>query len=300
MAAMNLSQMIARVKPSVVLVRNLLGGHGTGVIFKVEGPIGYVVTNHHVVKDEREVMLTVNDSSVYKGQVFGTDKVFDLAFVRFVGQNLSEISFGNSSTVNVGDDVVAIGYPFDYVTEATVTRGIISAITYDRQHRCDVFRSDVTINPGNSGGPMLSVNGEILGINTFMSNYDQGNAYGFAIPESAVRAFASRMSVEIPPARPRRPHQPRPAQQSQPAPRPESVPKTPPARQPQRAPQPSSGSTSFTTYLKIFGGGFLGIGFGGAAIASLVFGMKGDLSVVVVVSGLIGGSLATYVKWKFL
>ena len=289
MAATKLSEMIARVVPSVLLIRGT-NGRGTGVIFKVEGPIGYVVTNLHVVKEDREVGLTVNDSSVYRGQVFATDEVFDLAFVRFVGQNLREISFGNSSTVKVGEDVVAIGYPFDYVTEPTVTKGIVSAIPYDRRHRCDVFRSDVTVNPGNSGGPMLSIDGEILGINTFMSANDQGNAYGYAIPESAVRAFASRVSVEIPPARPRHTQQPRPSapRQSWPAPR------------PQPTPQSSFRATSFTTYLKVFGGTFLGTGIGGAAVASLGFGMIGDLSVVVVVSGLIGGSLATYVKWKFL
>ena len=238
-------------------------------------------------------MVTVNDSSEYKGQVFATDELYDLAFVRFVGQNLRATPFGNSSTVNVGEEVVAIGYPFDYLSEATSTKGIISARTYNRQHRCDVFRSDVTVNPGNSGGPMLSVDGEILGINTFMSTYGQGNAYGYAIPESAVRAFASRVSVEIPPARPRRQQQSRVApQQSRPTPQP----------LPQPAPQARSrsGSTSLTTYLKIFGVAGVGTGFGGAAVASLVFGMSGDLSAVVLVCGFIGGSVATFVKWKFL
>ena len=156
MAGESMSQMIERVRPSVVLVRRLSGAHGTGVIFNADGQYGYIVTNRHVVGDEREVMVTVNDSTPRRGLVMGSDDIYDLAIVKIAGRSLRAIPFGDSSRVNAGTTVVAIGYPLNYQSVATATTGIVSARQYDERHRSDVIMSEVTMNQGNSGGPMLS------------------------------------------------------------------------------------------------------------------------------------------------
>ena len=305
MAGETLSQMIERVRPSVVLIRKVSGGHGTGVIFNADGQYGYIVTNRHVVGDDREVMVTVNDSSPRKGLVMGSDDIYDLAFVKIAGRDLRATPFGDSSRVNAGAEVVAIGYPFHYQGEPIATKGIVSAIQYDSRHRSDVIMSDVTINPGNSGGPMLSLNGEILGINTFMSGNKQGNKYSFAIPESSVRTFASRLSVPIPPPRPQPsrpantpPQQPRPAQQSQPPPQPRPTTQPQPAQQTRPTSQASASPSRLGTYLKVFGVGFVAGGILGVAVANFALGIKGDLSASLIISGLVGGSLALLVRMK--
>ena len=283
MAGESRSQMIDRVRPSVVLIRRSSGAHGTGVIFNTDSQYGYVVTNRHVVMDEREVVVTVNDSTPRKGLVLGLDDIFDLAFVKIAGEGLRAIPLGDSSRVEAGDDVVAIGYPLQYQNVATVTTGIVSARQYDRRHRSEVIMSQVTMNPGNSGGPMLSVEGEILGINTFISSNTPGNAYGFAIPESAIRTFASRLSIPVP-ARRARPSGPLASA---------------PARQPQTAsPQAGAKSRGLGDYAKVFGLGFAGGAVLGVAAANLVLGIKGDLSITLIISGLIGGGLAVFARMK--
>ena len=293
MAKESLSWMIERVRPSVVLINRISGGGGTGVIFNADGQYGYIVTNQHVVGDAREVLVAVNDSTPRKGLVMGTDDIYDLAFVKIAGQNLRAVPFGDSSRVNAGTEVVAIGYPLHYQGEATVTRGIVSARRYENRHRSDVIMSDVTMNPGNSGGPMLSTNGEVLGINTYISNNNTGNTYGFAIPESAVRTFASRLSVPIPPTRPQ---QPRSAQQAPP----QQPRYTQPRPTPQRRPAPKAGfrPNQLDTYPKVFGIGFVAGAILGVAVAYVAVGIEGDIPAWLVVSGLIGGSVAVFAKMK--
>ena len=135
--------------------------------------------------------VIVNDSATYRGTVLGTDSVRDLAVVRICCGSFRKLSFGNVGTLQPGDEVVAIGYALGISGEATVTRGIVSAIRYDSGYRSDVIQTDAAINPGNSGGPMLSMSGEILGINTF--RIDESNSgrsaqgLGFAISGTTVQ-----------------------------------------------------------------------------------------------------------------
>ena len=166
-------------------------GSGSGVIFETQGRTGYVVTNHHVVEGEVQVSVIVNDSTTYRGSVLGTDSVRDLAVVTICCGSFQTLPFGNAAALQPGDEVVAIGYALGLPGEATVTRGIVSAVRYDSTHRCDVIQTDAAINPGNSGGPMLSLSGEILGINTF--RYDESQSgrptegLGFAISGTTVQ-----------------------------------------------------------------------------------------------------------------
>ncbi len=160
-----LSAMIKQVRPAVVRIQTS-SRMGSGVIFETQGRTGYVVTNHHVVEGDVQVSVTVNDSTTYSGSVLGTDSVRDLAVVSICCGSFQTLPFGNAAALQPGDEVVVIGYALNFRGQATVTRGIVSAVRYDSAHRRDLIQTDAAINPGNSGGPLLSMWGKILGINT--------------------------------------------------------------------------------------------------------------------------------------
>ena len=185
-----LSEMVKQIRPAVVRIQTR-SGSGSGVIFETQGQTGYIITNHHVVEGAAQVSVTVNDSNTYRGSVLGTDSIRDLAVVSICCGSFLALPFGDAATLQPGDEVVAVGYPLGLLGEATVTRGIVSAIRYDRAHMSDVIQTDAAINPGNSGGPMLSISGEVLGINTFRhEETDSGRpveGLGFAISEQTVQ-----------------------------------------------------------------------------------------------------------------
>ena len=164
--AVVLSEMVKRVRPSVVRIDSEFGS-GSGAIFETQGRTAYIVTNHHVVDSVAEVTVTVNDSTEYRGTVLGTDPVRDLAVVRICCGAFRTLSFGSASGLEPGDEVVAIGYALGLSGEASITRGIVSAMRYVNSLRSDVIQTDAAFNPGNSGGPMLTMDGRIVGINTF-------------------------------------------------------------------------------------------------------------------------------------
>ncbi len=133
----------------------------------------------------------MNDSTTYRGTVLGTDSVRDLAVVRICCSSFQSLPFGNAATLQPGDEVVAMGYPLGLPGEATVTRGIVSAVRYNQTRLSNVIQTDAAINPGNSGGPMLSLSGQILGINTFRYEETESGrpveGVGFAISEQTVQ-----------------------------------------------------------------------------------------------------------------
>ena len=167
-------------------------GGGTGVIFETQGQTAYLVTNHHVVEGYSQVNVVVNDYTTYLGTVRGTDRVSDLAVVSICCGRFRALPFGDTSRLEPGDEVVAIGYALGLSGQATITRGIVSAMRYDSLLQSNVIQTDAALNPGNSGGPMLSMSGEILGINTFrIDESDSGRAaegLGFAVSETTVQA----------------------------------------------------------------------------------------------------------------
>ncbi len=158
--------MVKRARPAVVRIETN-SATGSGAIYEVDGQTAYVITNHHVIEGYNRVTVTVDDRDKYQGEVLGSDSVRDLAVVEICCGSFTRLSFGDVSMLDPGDEVVNIGYPLGLSGEATITRGIVSAIRYISQYRSDVIQTDAATNPGNSGGPMLSLNGEILGINTF-------------------------------------------------------------------------------------------------------------------------------------
>ncbi len=177
--------MVKRVRPAVVRISST-SGTGTGVIFDTVGDVGYVVTNFHVVEGRRSVSVTVGDSVTHDGRVLGVDTVRDLAVVSLCCGQFTSLAFGDSSDLDPGDEVVSIGYALGIQGSATVTKGIVSAVRYDPAYRAHVIQADAPINPGNSGGPMLSLDGLVLGINTFKHFGADVEGLGFAISADTV------------------------------------------------------------------------------------------------------------------
>ena len=181
----SVSAMIKRVRPAVVRIS---GGSatGTGVIFDAKGRSGYIVTNHHVVAGRASVTVTVGDASEYDGEVVGVDPVRDLAVIRICCGSFVTLPFGDPSTLDPGSEVVSIGYALGIRGPASVTKGIVSAVRYEPEYLAEVIQSDAPINPGNSGGPMLSLDGRVVGINTYKF-YEAGvEGLGFAISADTV------------------------------------------------------------------------------------------------------------------
>lgn len=160
-------------------------GTGSGAIFETQGQTAYIITNQHVIDGDAEVNVTVNDSAYYRGTVLGTDRDRDLAVVRICCGSFSKLFFGDDSRLQPGDEVVTIGYARGLPGEATITRGIVSAIRYHPGYRSEVIQTDAAVNFGNSGGPTLSMSGEILGINTFGLRDSEG--LNFAVSGTTVQ-----------------------------------------------------------------------------------------------------------------
>ncbi len=138
---------------------------GSGVI--VDAKHGYIVTNRHVIENANEITVTLLDKRQFQAQVVGSDEGTDLAVLKAAEQHLTEMPLGDSSHLEVGDWVVAIGNPFGL--NHTVTAGIVSALGRTGLHPHgyeDFIQTDASINPGNSGGALVNLNGELIGINS--------------------------------------------------------------------------------------------------------------------------------------
>ena len=164
-------------------------GQGSGVIVTREG---HVVTNHHVIKDQQQIKVTLHDGRSYSAELIGVDPLLDIAVLKIEGGDEFEpLKFGDSAEVRRGQIVFAIGNPFGL--GETITQGIISArerSVSDTQR--DLFQTDAAINPGNSGGPLVNLRGEIVGINSAIYRPDQRvnsgfQGVGFSIPSNDVR-----------------------------------------------------------------------------------------------------------------
>jgi Do/DeqQ family serine protease len=162
---------------------------GSGVI--VQANEGYILTNHHVVESAEKITITLLDNRVTDARVIGSDSASDLAVLQVDLDNLSEMRFGESGNLRVGDFVVAIGNPFGF--SHTVTSGIISGLGRSRVNPDpnayeDFIQTDASINPGNSGGALVNLDGELVGINSAIISRTGGNiGIGFAIPVNMAR-----------------------------------------------------------------------------------------------------------------
>ena len=211
-AADSIAGIAARALPSVVTLHVKGSGEsGTGTGFVLDDR-GYILTNNHVVQPAGgggEITVVFNGGQAVPGEIVGRDAGYDLAVVKVKGvRNLTPLTLGNSDGVQVGDQVVAIGAPFDL--SGTVTSGIISAkerpitaggdgsdVSY-----VDALQTDAPINPGNSGGPLLDARGRVIGINSAIrsaSGTEAGTGQagsvglGFAIPVNQGKRIAEEL-----------------------------------------------------------------------------------------------------------
>jgi S1-C subfamily serine protease len=163
-------------------------GQGSGFVIDKEG---HVLTNYHVIADARQVEVTLHNRKKYKATIVGTDRSHDLAVVQIKAPDLQPMTLGDSTNLQVGQKVYAIGNPFGL--SGTLTRGIVSSIRSvhepNGQAIDEAIQTDAAINPGNSGGPLLNWRGEVIGINTMIaSNVGQSAGIGFAIPINTAKA----------------------------------------------------------------------------------------------------------------
>jgi serine protease Do len=168
-------------------------GSGAGVIIT---PDGHIITNNHVVGDATEIEVRLSDKTKLIAQVVGKDPDTDLAVLKVTSNHpLPSARFGDSTTVRVGQWVLAVGNPFGL--ERTVTLGVVSGIGRENVNlsRYENFiQTDASINPGNSGGPLFNLRGEVIGINTAIINFAQG--IGFAIPSNMAKQVLQQLVAQ--------------------------------------------------------------------------------------------------------
>ena len=169
---------------------------GSGFVYDSNGDI---VTNDHVVAGATKISVTFADGSKYSANVVGTDPSTDLAVIKVdaPSSKLHPLSLGDSSKLEVGDGVVAIGSPFGL--EETVTSGIVSAVGRDISAQNNftipgVIQTDAAINHGNSGGPLLNMAGEVVGVNTQIESDSGGNeGVGFSVPSNTIAEVVAKL-----------------------------------------------------------------------------------------------------------
>jgi serine protease Do len=174
-------------------------GVGSGIVVTTNG---LILTNYHVVEGAQSLSVATADNQTLDATVVSTDEKHDLAVIRATGGTLTAASLGDSSGLLVGQTVLAIGSPLGEFTE-TVTRGIVSAldraITVSDQANgsskdlSGLIQTDAAINPGNSGGPLINEQGQVVGINSAVSQQAEG--IGFAIPINAAKELIDKATA---------------------------------------------------------------------------------------------------------
>jgi S1-C subfamily serine protease len=182
--------------PAVVKIQSSSGGLGgsgvgTGFIYHSDG---WILTNRHVVADANQITVILSDTTELEGEVYGIDTLTDLAIVKVDATDLPTVKIGSSADLEQGQLAIAIGNPLGQF-ENTVTTGIVSGLgrqivagsqaTSSSEQLNNLIQTDAAINPGNSGGPLLDSAGQVIGVNTAVSQDAQG--IGFAIPIDIAR-----------------------------------------------------------------------------------------------------------------
>ncbi|PHQ80711.1 MAG: endopeptidase [Coxiella sp. (in: Bacteria)] len=166
---------------------------GSGVIFDAKH--GLIVTNAHVVQNQKLMIVTLKDGRHYRAKLVGKDNGFDIAIIRIDAKNLQALPFGDSDQLKVGNFVAAIGSPFGLTQ--TVTSGVISALNRSRpqlEGYQSFIQTDAPINPGNSGGALVNMQGQLIGINTaIITPIDANIGIGFSIPSDMVHSVIEQL-----------------------------------------------------------------------------------------------------------
>ena len=177
---LSIPEIVKKASPSVVAIHTEVvtfniflqpvprQGAGTGIIIDEEG---YIVTNNHVVEDAEKVRVTLTDGRTFDVSQIARDPRTDLAVIKIEGDNIRPAELGDSESLLVGEDVIAIGNALALDGGPTVTSGIVSYVGRSIQEPngavlYNLIQTDAAINPGNSGGPLLNIEGRVIGINT--------------------------------------------------------------------------------------------------------------------------------------
>ncbi|HEY2459787.1 MAG TPA: trypsin-like peptidase domain-containing protein [Candidatus Acidoferrum sp.] len=174
-------------------------GAGSGFVIDEKG---YILTNFHVVQEAQSIEVVLGDQTHYPGKVIGADQRNDVALVKIdpKGKHLSALTLGDSSSLQVGQKVLAIGNPFGF--QSTLTTGVVSALGRTVQTSQTTFideaiQTDAAINRGNSGGPLINSHGEVIGINSAIYTPSGTTAgIGFAIPINSAKMIAHDLMTD--------------------------------------------------------------------------------------------------------
>ena len=190
-----------KVMPSVVSITSFDGisaSTGTGVVMDAGG---YIITNAHVVEDARQIRVLLTDGRELEARCVGADALSDLAVLRVTASGLIPAEFGDSDSLRVGDEVVAIGDPLGVELRGTMTDGIISGINRDIRsgnRTMTLLQTTAALNSGNSGGPLVNCYGQVVGINTMkIGDYASTGGVedlGFAIPITSVQTVLEQLA----------------------------------------------------------------------------------------------------------
>ena len=190
---LSLQELYRRCSNSIVGISGYVNGEtgyswGTGVILSENG---LILTNTHVIADCDRAVVTLFDDREYEALLVGADSISDIAVLKIDAKGLTPAVFGDSSGLEVGDRVAAIGNPLGEQFRLTMTDGIISGIERGvnyKGHSMNLLQTNTAINEGNSGGPLFNMSGQVIGITNMkmMSSYSSIEGIGFAIPSATV------------------------------------------------------------------------------------------------------------------
>ena len=199
---LTLSELYKKCAPSIVSIAGYKEGKsgyswGTGVILSADG---LILTNTHIIDGCDSATITLYDDRQFEAMLVGADAVSDIAVLRINATGLIPGDFGESSSLEIGESVAAIGNPLGETFRLTLTDGIISAIERGVQyngHSMNLLQTNTAINEGNSGGALFNMYGQVIGITNMkmMGNYSSIEGIGFAIPSGTVREVVNNLVV---------------------------------------------------------------------------------------------------------
>lgn len=201
----DVSEVYDQVVNSVVTVLNNPNGTGSGVVYKNTNNKSYIITNHHVVKDNQDLTVITNTGESIDAKLLGSDELADIALLE-INKELPAMVIGDSSSDTVGEQVLAIGSPSGQNFSGSLSVGVISgkdrvlSVDTDGDLREDwemvLTQIDAAINPGNSGGALVNMAGQLIGINTLKINDTTVEGMGFAIPVNEAISIANQIEKE--------------------------------------------------------------------------------------------------------
>ena len=195
-AATDLVELCTKVRPAYVFVEG-----GSGVVIR---PDGLVLTNNHVIDGKRSYTVRLGDGSSFRAKLLGTDPYGDLAALKLdlkERQTVPHLELGDSETLAVGDETLAVGNPFGLGVldqSPTFTAGIVSALNHTQGTYTECIVTDTEVNPGNSGGPLIDMGGRVVGINGQISTrfgLRSNTGLGFAISAKQIRLWLPRLEA---------------------------------------------------------------------------------------------------------